>query len=210
MDRAAFIASWLQEERQPFSGWDFSYLQGRMKEEREQWSYLGRAAELMECSSSVIDMDTGGGEKLMSLQQQWPDKVVATEDYPPNFKLATRRLSPLGVSVIKAPMSADDPLPFADGEFDLALNRHAAFNPDEVGRVLAEGGTFLTQQVHGMWAWDLQAAFGAKPQWPNVTAEMYMPLLEAAGLTIINVEEWEGHLSFSDVGAIAYYLKAVP
>ena len=65
-------------------------------------------------------------------------------------------------------------------------------------------GTFLTQQVHGMWAWDLQAAFDAIPQWPDVTAAMYAPLLEAVGLTIVNVEEWEGRLKFSDVGAIVY------
>ena len=37
-----------------------------------------------------------------------------------------------------------------------------------------------------------------------------MPLLEAAGLSVASVEEWEGSLSFTDVGAIVYYLKATP
>jgi hypothetical protein len=37
-----------------------------------------------------------------------------------------------------------------------------------------------------------------------------VPQLEAAGLTILNAEEWSGQLSFMDVGAIVYYLKAVP
>ena len=97
-----------------------------------------------------------------------------------------------------------------DGEFDLVLNRHADFNSSEVARVLSSGGTFLTQQVHGMWLWDLQAAFDAAPQFPDATPEKYVPVCwKAAGLTIVTVEEWEGQLVFEDVGAIVYYLKAL-
>ena len=181
-----------------------------MDEGQEPWSYLDRAAELMARSSSVVDMDTGGGEKLLSLRDHWPAKVVATEDYPPNFELASERLSTVGATVVRAALSDTAPMPFASGEFDLVLNRHAAFNPQEVARILSPGGVFLTQQVHGMWAWDLQAAFDAVPQWPDATPEKYLPLLEAAGLTIVTVEEWEGRLVFADVGAIVYYLKATP
>ena len=101
-------------------------------------------------------------------------------------------------------------MPFIDGEFDLVLNRHSAFNPHEVARILGPGGTFLTQQVHGLWAYDLMAAFDTEPQWPESTPEKYVPQLEASGLTIVNVEEWSGKLSFTDVGAIVYFLKAVP
>jgi SAM-dependent methyltransferase len=201
---------WLHEEAQPFTGWDFSHLDGRMIQEEHPWSYLTRAAELMRGSASVIDLDTGGGERFLSLRDDWPAKVVATEEYPPNFALATQRLAPLGAQVISVRLTDTDPMPFADGEFDLVLNRHAAFNPAEVARILAPGGTFLTQQVHGMWARDLLAAFGAAPQWPEATPEKYVPRLAAAGLEIVTVNEWEGKLSFTDVGAIVYYLKAVP
>ena len=61
-----------------------------------------------------------------------------------------------------------------------------------------------------MWAWDLLAAFGATPQWPDATPAKYVPRLVAAGLEIVEVKEWEGKLSFTDVGAIVYYLRAVP
>ena len=181
-----------------------------MDEGQEPWSYLDRAAERMGRSSSVLDMDTGGGEKLLGLRDHWPAKVVATEGYPPNFELASERLSALGARVIRAETSDTAPMPFTGGDFDLVLNRHAAFNPGEVARIVSPGGAFLTQQVHGMWAWDLLDAFGVKPQWPEATAEKYVPLLEAAGLTIVTLEEWEGRLVFSDVGAIVYYLKATP
>ena len=222
--RDDLVEAWLQEERKPFVGWDFSYLDGRMREEGsvasrpdgrvkgegKPWSYLDRAAELMGRSQSVIDLDTGGGERLASLREHWPARVVATEEYAPNFELARERLSPLGAEVLRTAVSEVHPMPFADGEFDLVLNRHAAFNSAEVARVLSPGGAFLTQQVHGMSAWDLQAAFDATPQWPDASPERYVPLLEAAGLTIATVQEWEGRVVFDDVGAIVYYLKAVP
>jgi SAM-dependent methyltransferase len=204
------LEAWRLEETTPFTGWDFSHLDGRMIQEEHPWSYLTRAAELMHNSASVIDLDTGGGERFLSLREHWPAKVVATEEYPPNFALATQRLAPHGAQVFSVPLTDYDPMPFADGEFDLVLNRHAGFNPAEVARILAPGGTFLTQQVHGMWAWDLLAVFGAQPQWPDATPAKYAPRLQGAGLEIVQVQEWEGKLRFTDVGAIAYYLKAVP
>jgi hypothetical protein len=82
----------------------------------------------------VVDLDTGGGERFLELRESWPDKVVATENYPPNFKLATERLTPFGAKVVNALPSDDAPIPFADGEFDVVLNRHAAFNAAEVAR----------------------------------------------------------------------------
>jgi hypothetical protein len=210
MNQEELKEKWKFEEGQPFIGWDFSYLDGRMLEEQPDWSYSTRAAELMKQSASVLDLDTGGGERFLKLREYWPPKVVATEHYPPNFELATGRLSPFGAKVIDIQLSDFGLMPFDNGEFDLVLNRHAAFNPDEVARVLAFGGTFLTQQVHGLWGVDLLAAFDAKPQWPDATPEKYLPRLKAARLEIVNHQDWSGELAFTDVGAIVYYLKAIP
>jgi SAM-dependent methyltransferase len=209
-DRETLIAYWKAEEQQPFSGWDFSYIDGRMLEGQTPWSYSARAAELMKQSASVVDLDTGGGERFLKLRPHWPPKVVATEGYPPNFKLATERLTPFGSQVLDIEIGDFRSMPFADNEFDLVLNRHASFNAFEVVRILTPGGTFLTQQVHGMWAADLLAAFNAQPQWPNATPEQYLPRLLAAGLEIVDQQNWTGELAFTDVGAIVYYLKAVP
>jgi SAM-dependent methyltransferase len=204
------VEAWRREEAEPFGGWDFSYLEGRMIEEQPPWSYMSRAAELMQRASSVLDMGTGGGERLLELQAHWPRKVAVTEDYPPNVRLASERLAPLGVRVEEVALTEDGALPFVDGEFDLVLNRHSGFNPAEVARILAPDGTFLTQQVHGLWGQDLLAAFGATPQWPEATLANDVPRLEAAGLTMVTAEEWAGQFCFTDVGAVVYYLKAIP
>ena len=210
MTRNPLIESWKAEEQKPFQGWDFSYLDGSMLEDQTPWSYSRRAAELMKQAKAVIDLGTGGGERFLKLREYWPNKVVVTENYPPNVKLAVECLTPLGVSVLDVPLADDEPMPLADGEFDLVLNRHSSFNTREVARILTPGGTFLTQQIHGLWADDLLAAFDAQPQWPDSTPEKYVPALKAAGLTILDVQDFSGKLTFTDVGAIVYYLRAVP
>ena len=171
MDQARQIEFWKSEELEPFTGWDFSHLDGRMLEEQAPWSYSTRAVELMKSSTALLDMGTAGGERLLKRKDHWPSKVVVTEDYPPNFKLASERLLPLGVEVFNVPLTDEGPMPFTDEEFDLVLNRHSGLNSGEVARILAPGGTFLTQQIHGLWADDLIAAFSARPQWPDSTLE---------------------------------------
>ena len=210
MDSAELIKSWKSEEEQPFTGWDFSYLDGRMIEEHPPWSYPTRARALMRQSTSVLDMGTGGGERLLQLRDDWPEKVVVTESYPPNSKLAGERLGPLGVTVVDVPLTRVGLMPFESGEFDLVLNRHSGLNCAEVARILAPGATFLTQQIHALWAQDLLAEFGVDPPWPDDTLEHYLPRLEAAGLSIKTAEEWLGRLAFRDIGAVVYYLRAVP
>lgn len=210
MYKKELMKTWKQEEQEPFSGWDFSHLDGRMMEELPPWSYEKRAGELMRRAHSLLDMGTGGGEKLLSMQEYWPEKVTVTEEYPPNFRLVRERLEPLGVRVMDVELNETTLMPFADGEFDLVLNRHSGLNPAEVSRVLEPGGVFLTKQVHGLWADDLLALMGARPPWENCTPQRYVPLLEAAGMKIVEVQDWKGKLEFSDVGAIVYYLKAIP
>lgn len=210
MYKKKLIEFWKQEEKENFTGWDFSHLDGRMLEELPPWVYEKRAAELMRKSWSLLDMGTGGGEKLLKLQEYWPDKVAVTEDYPPNFQLVKQRLEPLGVKVTDTVLSDEGLMPFSDSEFDLVLNRHSGLNVVEVGRILSSDGVFLTEQVHGLWAEDLAAVFGARPQYENCTPEYYIPKLEAAGLEIQDAQEWQGRLEFVDVGAIVYYLKAIP
>lgn len=207
---APLLAAWQAEERQPFRGWDFSYLKNRMWEDAAPWSYAGRAAELLRQSASAIDLGTGGGERLLELRSAWPPRMAATEEYPPNFTLSSEHLVPLGVAVKAVRLTRSDPLPYADGEFELVLNRHSAFNSREVARILARGGTFFTQQVDGHWAEDLQAVFGVRPQWPDATLENSLAWLRAAGMEIVDAREHVGRLSFQDVSAVVYYLRAVP
>jgi len=206
----SLLKEWKEEENEPFRGWDFSHLSGRFIRDTPPWSYAGMARELLSASSSALDLGTGGGERLREFKDVLPERTVATEGYRPNFILALKRLEPLGIEVVECKDSLQQELPFGDEEFSLVINRHTSFNVSEVERVLSPGGSFLTQQVDGGNLADLSAAFGDKQPWPFFTLEFVIEKIEATNLIVEMAQKWTGRASFKDVGAVVYYLRAVP
>lgn len=199
---------WKKEEQVPFVGWDFSYLKGRGLDEKPSWDYKKIARKLLDNSTSVLDMGTGGGEVFASLTP-FPKQAIATEGYKPNVEVARKRLEPLGVQVVEVDESGK--LPFTDDEFDLVLNRHSAFDEKEVFRILKTGGIFLTQQVSGDNLKDLLSEFETTSKFENSwTLEIAVKRVKRVGFTVTQTKKWQGKLEFNDVGALAYYLKAIP
>jgi ubiquinone/menaquinone biosynthesis C-methylase UbiE len=202
------VAQWEEDERSVFEGWDFSYLKNRMIEPKPPWDYVKIAKRLKEKSEAVLDMETGGGEIFSSLAP-FPKHTVAYEGYKPNVSVARKRLKPLGVDVVECRNLKR--LPFKDQEFDLVLNRHGAINAKEIYRILKDGGTFFTQQVTGSDdSQDLVKEFGAKRKFSDINLERYVKELKQAGFKIKVSKKWKGRKVFSDVGAIVYYLRAIP
>ncbi|MBI2514691.1 class I SAM-dependent methyltransferase [Candidatus Wolfebacteria bacterium] len=201
------LEQWKKDEAAPFKGWDFLYIKDRRIEEQPPWNYKALSKEFVKRSKAVLDMGTGGGE-IFSTLAPFPARAVAIEGYKPNVKVAKERLEPLGAQVLEVDESYE--LPFADKEFDLILNRHSAFKASEVFRILRAGGRFLTQQVGGNDFFDLLEFFETKSKWPNHELEMVKRSLEDAGFKMERAEEWTGKTKFLDVGAVVYYLRAIP
>jgi SAM-dependent methyltransferase len=200
-------SQWRKDYEAPFTGWDFSYLNNRWVEEHPPWDYEALARQLVQKSKAVLDMGTGGGEIFASLAP-FPEHAIATDGWRPNVAIAKGRLEPLGVRVLGVDES--DELPFVDGEFDVVLNRHSAFRVTEVFRIMKTGGAFLTQQVGGGNLNDLLKEFDATPQDKDWTLGTATKQIRDAGFSIKEAEEWTGKVEFKDVGAIVYFLKAIP
>lgn len=207
MAREALIEQWRRDAAAPFAGWDFSYLAGRMTEDEPPWSYLDLAKAAVAGAQDILDIATGGWEVFSSLAP-FPGRARAVEGYVPNLAVARRRLSPLGVEVFQG--NTRSGMPFEDRTFDLVLSRHGGFRAAEMHRILKPGGTFLTQQVGGDNLADLVAAFGARLAYPDNTLERVCGELAALGCEIQRREEWRGAARFHDVGALVYFLKAIP
>ncbi len=84
-----------------FSGWDFSWLEGRWRGSPPPWDYRQRVLAALPGVQSHLDMGTGGGELLASLASlaPLPPDTWATENHAPNMPIARARLEPLGVRV---------------------------------------------------------------------------------------------------------------
>ena len=201
------LDQWRRDAAAPFEGWNFSYLDGRFVEAKPPWDYLALAKAAVARADDILDVATGGGEIFSSLAP-FPGRATAVEGFEPNLDVAQSRLEPLGVSVFRGATRSG--MPFADESFDLVLNRHGGFRPAEMHRVLKPGGVFLTQQVGGDNLADLTAAFGATLPYPDNTLTAVTETLVGLGFEIRRAEEWRGPVTFRDVGALIYFLKAIP
>src|SRR5262249_29304769 len=145
---------------QPFEGWDFSYLHGRCHEDQPPWSYERIVRDLLRDADSVLDLGTGGGEKLLEFRDVLPPNTVATEGYAPNVPVARANLEPQGIRVVEYNIDEESRMPFDDASFGLIHSRHEAYDAREIARILKPGSIFLTQQVDGRELDDFLAVFG--------------------------------------------------
>ena len=92
----------------------------------------------------------------------------------------------------------------------IIINRHESYHPPEVWRTLKPGGLFITEQV-GQGLWNLKEALvgeaGIETDWSLKTI---VDGLTSVGLRILDAREDAQSIRFYDIGAIAYYLKAIP
>ncbi|WP_317445129.1 class I SAM-dependent methyltransferase [Streptomyces collinus] len=199
----------------PTEGWDFSWFEGRATEARPSWGYARAAGERLARAEAALDVQTGGGEVLdFALGRAEPDRpslVAATEGWPPNVAKATALLRPRGVVVVAA--TDDEPLPFADGAFDLVLSRHPV-RPhwDEIARVLRPGGTYFAQHVGPASAFEL-VEFFLGPQPAHVRAardpEGERVAAQAAGLRVVDLRAERLRMEFRDIAAVVHFLRKV-
>jgi SAM-dependent methyltransferase len=197
-----------EAEVAPIEGWDFGWLEGRATEERPSWGYSRLLADRAARASSLLDLQTGGGELLSGLPHL-PGLTVATEGWGPNVKAATRRLD--GRACVVAATDAAPELPFRSGSFDLVASRHPVRNWwEEIARVLQPGGRFLSQQV-GPHSMGEVTEFFVGPQTGPSDREPERALAgaEAAGLVVEDLRSQRLKATFSDVGAVVYFLRLV-
>jgi SAM-dependent methyltransferase len=210
-----------EADAQPFGGWDFSWLGSRMVTHGLPWDYDAFVLRRARASPDLLDVGTGGGEWLAALPYR-PPRTVATEAWEPNIGVARARLAPLGITVVGAEGAPDNAeqepgetrgrLPLPAESFHLVVCRNEAFVAKEIARVLVRGGCFLTQQVGGDYD-DFYRLLGlplpvrSAPEWNLALA---IAQVEAAGFRVVASGEGEEATSFADVGALVWFLRAVP
>jgi SAM-dependent methyltransferase len=191
-----------------FSGWDFSWLDGRWHEAGPSWDYRQMVQDRIKNAPSLLDMGTGGGEFLSSLTDL-PPTTYATEGYAPNIPVAKERLEPLGITVVS--VVNDNALPLPAETFALVINRHESYSLPEIYRILRPGGVFLTQQIGPRDCIELNQYLEAplEPDIHSWTLAQEKTAVEQAGLRIVRCHEQLLSSVFYDIGAVVYYLKVI-
>jgi len=202
------VQLWEKEEVSAFRGWDFSHLDGRWQQEKLPWDYKSTVAQFLKSNDKLLDMGTGGGEFLLTLNHP-PNLTHVTEAYKPNVELCKKTLEPLGISVHIT--SDDAALPFESNSFDVIINKHESFNSAEVARMLKPQGFFISQQVGGQNNISLSRKLieNFVPQNVSWNISKAVTELETAGLSVIDSNEHFPTVKFFDVGAIVYFAKII-
>lgn len=190
-------------------GWDFSHIAGRYTEEDDlPWDYREVILRHLKSGMKMLDIDTGGGEFLLSLGHPYGN-TAATENYPPNVQLCREVLLPLGVDFRPADGSGE--LPFDDGSFDLVLNRHGDFNAGEINRVLKPGGLFITQQVGAENERELVELLTDSKELPF--PQQYLKIAKEnfvrAGFSVVEEGESYNSIKFFDTGALVWFARII-
>lgn len=199
---------WKKEEQYAFKGWDFSHIEKRWEHEQTPWDYKEIVLKYIKSSDELLDMGTGGGEFLLSLNHPY-NLTSVTEAYPPNVELCKNKLSPLGIEVKQ--VFDDSAIPYETDKFDIIINRHEAFNVDEISRILKNDGYFITQQVGGRNNNDLSEILidEFKPLFPKHDLRNNIKLLQKKGFKIILSDETFPKIKFYDIGALVYFAKVI-
>ena len=198
-----------EEEIAHIHGWDFSHIEGRyMEEEDLHWNYREEILRYLKPEMRILDIDTGGGEFLLSLNHPY-EHTAATENYPPNVDLCRETLLPLGIDFRAA--DGKGVLPFEDASFDMVINRHGDFNPSEIYRVLKPGGLFITQQVGAENDRELvellcgQTDLPFPDQYLKITADRF----SQTGFEILDGRVCFRPIRFYDVGALVWFARII-
>ncbi|MDN5893773.1 MAG: class I SAM-dependent methyltransferase [Nocardioides sp.] len=189
------------------TGWGFEWLNGRATEQRPPWGYAKLVDDQLRQVESAMDLDTGGGEVLAEVST-FPQKMVATEAWPPNARRARELLGPRGVQIIETVEGS--PLPFADESFELVTARHPVSSDwAEIHRVLVPDGVYFAQHVGPASAFELIEHFlgplpeerkGRDPQRESAAAQ-------EAGLIVTQLRTARCRMEFYDVGAVVWILR---
>ena len=169
-------------------------------------------SEVIHCYNSsdcrILDIDTGGGEFLLSLGHPF-SLTSATEGYPPNVTLCKEKLGKLGIDFHE--MADYTKMPFADSQFDMIINRHGKYDADEIFRILKPNGLFITQQVGEDNDFELVKSLlpDARKRFSGYNLEKQSEIFRKVGFEILEQNEVYRPIKFYDTGALVWFAKII-
>lgn len=206
MNRNELIEYWLSEEKRTFKGWDFTSIDKYTIEEELPWEYRDFVIKYIKKDTTLLDMGTGGGEFLLSLNP-YPGMTYATEAYLPNFEYSKAKLKEHGIKLRF--IEDDSKLPFSDNMFDLVIDRHESYSVSEVSRILKANGIFITQQVGGKNNHEFAVNLTGNEYELDLDFNDEVKKLEESGFEILYKNEYYPKLKFTDIGAFVYFAKII-
>ena len=161
--------------------------------------------------SRILDLGTGGGEKLLA---NFPEcKEITGTDYSPNMiKTARTNLEKSGRKNITFRVMDNLNMDVPDDYYDIVVARHTCIDADQILRCLKPGGHLLLRGVDKYDCWELKMIFGGGQGWNDpvpVSITDYENVIRAGfkDVTLVPICERD---YFKDREAFKGFLTKVP
>jgi SAM-dependent methyltransferase len=179
-------------------GWDFSGM--NVLRQPVPWEYREVVLRYLRPSDVVLDVGTGGGERLRELAGSFGYGLGIDAD--PEMVLLARRSRLAGNLGFRVGSERLESIPET---FDVIIDRHAPFDLNAVAAHLAPGGYFITQQV-GEWNMAcVKEALDRSASPPSIQRQA----IAASGLRPLAFMEYDVEYVVRDIESLVFWLHAL-
>lgn len=191
------------------NGWDFSKV--KCTTEGEQWNFYDEVSARCNRSDILLDIGTGGGEKLLSISDA-ALLLVGMDNASGMIESARANLRASKTENVCFMQMEADKIEFPGQFFNIVSCRQAPFNAEEVARVLTDDGLFLTQQVSEGDKRNIVEAFGRNHAAPpdRTLKNKYISELQDAGFTEIQSFEYDATEYYRSYEDLIFLLTHTP
>lgn len=191
-------------------GWDFSKV--KCTSEDLPWDFYNEVTKVCKKSDLLLDIGTGGGEAVLSIADS-ALLLIGIDLSTGMIETATKNAVKSHIPNVRFLQMDSEQLVFPETFFDVVSSRHSPFNANEIAKVLAPGGIFLTQQVSEHDKLNIKEAFGrgqAFGKKNGTLKDQYIMELKKAGFT--DIQTFEGNVSeyYQTPEDLLFLLKHTP
>jgi SAM-dependent methyltransferase len=186
-------------------GWDFSHM--ATEQETAPWDFLEVVSRYLRPGDSVLDIGTGGGERLLSLARQFHTAIGVDPD--PAMVHIAREHGRQFSHVSFLSMGAEQ-LDLDDSLFDVVLTRHAPTYVPELHRVTKPSGLFICQGIGGRNMGNIREAFetGSGSRYEE-DGRTVIADLAARGWHILATASYDVRYWVKDLPSLMFWFKAI-
>jgi SAM-dependent methyltransferase len=182
----------------PRRGWDFSCM--NVLRQPVPWDYQDVVLRYLRPSDDVLDVGTGGGEKLAGLAGSFSHGLGIDADA--QMVQVAGEMSAAGNVDFRV---CSEKLETIAEKFDVIIDRHAPFDLAAVAAHLKPGGYFITQQVGERNMACVTAALGQQTRAPTI----HRQAISDSGLRLLAFMEYDVEYVVRDIGSLVFWLNAL-
>lgn len=138
--------------------WDFSQI-NYVTESYTNWELYDELKKLTTKESKILDLGTGGGEKLLEFFPECQE-ILGTDYSKEMIKTAKKNLKKSGKKNIRFEIMDNLNMTTPNNYYDVVVSRHTVIDANQIYQTLKKGGHLLLRGVDKLDCWSLKLLYG--------------------------------------------------